>query len=70
MDLQHDLIPADTFAREILRACPRTEKRLRARREGPPYIRLGRRVFYRKAAIEAWLLAQEQSQPRANKSHQ
>ena len=68
MDIQNDLIPEETFAAEILQSCPRTAQRLRARREGPAFIRLGRRVFYRKAAIEAWLLAQEQSQPRAKQS--
>ncbi|MCA1775709.1 MAG: helix-turn-helix domain-containing protein [Loktanella sp.] len=43
----------------------RTIQRERARREGPPFIKLGRRIFYRREAIEAWLLAQEQAQPRA-----
>lgn len=65
MTIAETLIPEETFATEILQACPRTAQRLRARREGPAYIRLGRRVFYRKEAIEAWLLAQEQAQPRA-----
>ena len=44
----------------------RTIARERAQRIGPPYIKLGRRIFYRPAAIEAWLIAQEQAQPRAN----
>lgn len=43
----------------------RTVQRERAKREGPPFIKLGRKIFYRPAAIEAWLIAQEQSQPRA-----
>jgi hypothetical protein len=46
----------------------RTIQRERAQRLGPPFIRLGRNIFYRPAAIEAWLLAQEQEQPRAKKS--
>ena len=43
----------------------RTAQRERAMRVGPPYIKLGRQVYYRPAAIEAWLIAQEQAQPRA-----
>jgi hypothetical protein len=43
----------------------RTIQRERALRMGPPFIKLGRNVYYRPAAIEEWLLAQEQVQPRA-----
>jgi len=43
----------------------RTVQRERAQRIGPPFIKLGRLVYYRPAAIETWLLAQEQTQPRA-----
>lgn len=43
----------------------RTIQRERALRIGPPFIRLGRCIYYRPAAIDAWLLAQEQVQPRA-----
>lgn len=46
----------------------RTVQRERAQRIGPPFIKLGRQIFYRPAAIEAWLLAQEQAQPRAQHS--
>nr|WP_309502351.1 helix-turn-helix domain-containing protein [uncultured Roseovarius sp.] len=46
----------------------RTVQRERAQRIGPPFIKLGRAVFYRPAAIEEWLLAQEQAQPRAKQS--
>jgi len=46
----------------------RTVQRERAQRIGPPFIKLGRAVFYRPAAIEDWLLAQEQTQPRAKQS--
>ncbi len=45
----------------------RTVQRERAQRIGPPFIKLGRTIYYRPAAIEAWLLAQEQAQPRANR---
>lgn len=43
----------------------RTVQRERAQRIGPPYIRLGRKIYFRPAAIEEWLIAQEQIQPRA-----
>lgn len=45
----------------------RTVQRERAQRIGPPFIKLGRKIYYRRAAIEQWLLAQEQDQPRARK---
>ena len=45
----------------------RTIQRERALRIGPPFIKLGRHVYYRPAAIEAWLLAHEQEQVRAPK---
>jgi hypothetical protein len=43
-------------------------QRERAQRIGPPFIKLGRKIYYRPAAIEQWLLAQEQAQPRAKQS--
>lgn len=46
----------------------RTVQRERAKRIGPPFIKLGKKIFYRPSAIEAWLLAQEQAQPRAQHS--
>lgn len=46
----------------------RTIQRERALRTGPPFIKLGRQIFYRPEAIQDWLLAQEQTQPRARVS--
>jgi hypothetical protein len=43
----------------------RTVQRERAQRIGPPFIKLGRNIYYRPAAIEQWLIEQEQAQPRA-----
>lgn len=43
----------------------RTIQRERALRSGPPFIKLGRKIHYRPAAIEAWLLANEQQQVRS-----
>lgn len=36
-----------------------TLKRWETRRIGPPCIRLGRKVFYRRGAVREWLLEQE-----------
>lgn len=43
----------------------RTVQRERALRVGPPFIKLGRKIYYRPTAIDTWLMAKEQSQPRA-----
>jgi hypothetical protein len=45
----------------------RTVQRERAMRTGAPFVRAGKAVLYRREAIEAWLLAQEQAQPRAHR---
>jgi hypothetical protein len=60
-----DLLTESEYA--ALRGCSvRTVARDRALRIGPPFIRLGRKVYYRPAAIDEWLLTQEQAQPRAS----
>ena len=64
MQIETDLLTEAEYA-ELTGCSVRTVQRERARREGPNFIRLGRRVYYRKAAIERWLIAQEQAQPRA-----
>lgn len=43
----------------------RTIQRERALRSGPPFIKLGKSIFYRPAAIEAWLLSREQTPVRS-----
>jgi hypothetical protein len=45
-----------------LNVSPRTVARWRAMREGPPVTRVGRRVMYRRSAVEAWLADLERSQ--------
>ena len=59
-----DLIPESNYAAQR-RVNVRTIQRERAQRIGPPFIKLGRAIYYRPEAIEQWLLAQEQVQPRA-----
>jgi hypothetical protein len=62
-----DLLPEAEYAAQR-GVSVRTVQRERAQRIGPPFIKLGRQIFYRRQAIEAWLLAQEQEQPRAKQS--
>lgn len=53
-------IPEQEYARQrgvSLRTCQRD----RALRKAPPHIVLGKQVFYRVAAVRAWLLEQERS---------
>ncbi|UWQ90425.1 helix-turn-helix domain-containing protein [Rhodobacteraceae bacterium M382] len=38
--------------------------RWQRQRTGPACIKAGRKVFYRRSAVEAWLLKQEQSRTR------
>jgi len=38
-----------------------TLARWEARQLGPPCTRIGRKVYYRRASVEAWINAQEQS---------
>lgn len=60
----NDLISESDYAVRR-RVSLRTVQRERAQRIGPAFIKLGAKVFYRPEAIEAWLLAKEQTQPRA-----
>lgn len=60
----HNLISEAELAK-ARGVCVRTVQRERALRTGPAFIRLGRKIFYRPEAVETWLLAKEQEQPRA-----
>ena len=44
----------------------RTIQRERSLRIGPPFIKLGRTIYYRPEAIDAWLRSKEQVQPRSH----
>ena len=72
-DMQNDPVEevpdllADWISREQL-ACALdlttdTLARWEARRQGPPCTRIGRKTFYRRAAIQEWIRAQEQAHP-------
>lgn len=59
-----DLLTIDELASE-LGVARRTVERWHAVRIGPPRIRVGRKVYYRAAAVRMWLEAHEQAEPRA-----
>ncbi len=49
-----DWLTSDAFA-EWLGLRPQTIRKWRVRGEGPPYVRLGCRVLYRRSDVEPWL---------------
>jgi hypothetical protein len=51
-----------------LRRNPRTLDRWAALGIGPPRTRVGRNVLYRRASVQRWLMAQEQSSERTSLS--
>ena len=61
-NLLADWISRDQLAQDLT-IKPDTLSRWEARREGPPCMRIGRKVFYRRSSVEAWLLSREQSHP-------
>jgi hypothetical protein len=62
LNLLADWIAREQLAQELMITTD-TLSRWEARREGPPCMRVGRKVFYRRASVEQWLLNREQSQP-------
>jgi hypothetical protein len=59
-----DLITEADYA-ALRGVSPRTIQRERALRMGPAYIKLGKSIFYRPEAIEAWIIGQERKHPSA-----
>lgn len=62
-----DKMTESEFAEEVGRSV-RTLQLWRAQRVGPPFIRLGRQILYRRQAVQDWLASLEQEQPRARRS--
>lgn len=56
-------ISREDLAEELM-VKPDTLARWEARREGPPCMRIGRKVYYRQSSVRDWLLSREQSQPK------
>ena len=74
-DLTHDTVPnvlADLLSEEAIAAqlevTVRTLQRWRQLREGPPWISIGRSVFYRAIATREWILQQERGEPQTKRS--
>jgi len=60
--LENDPLLQEGEAGAELQRHPRTLKRWRDLGEGPPYTRVGRRIYYRRSALRQWLLSQEVQQ--------
>ena len=61
-DLLADWISREQLAR-ALGLTADTLSRWEARRQGPPCTRIGRKTFYRRAAIQEWIWSQEPAHP-------
>lgn len=55
-----DHIPEEQLAEEW-HVGLRTMRRYRALRQSPPYVKIGRQVYYRRGAVEDWLRKREHS---------
>jgi predicted DNA-binding transcriptional regulator AlpA len=60
LSLLSDWISREHLAEDLM-LTPDTLSRWEARREGPPCMRIGRKVFYHRSSVEQWLLNREQS---------
>jgi len=56
-----DVLLTTAEAAAFLRLQQTTLEHQRVRGDGPPFVRLGRRVFYRHGALIAWIRAQERT---------
>jgi Helix-turn-helix domain len=65
-DPDDELIPNDEAAKE-LKQQPNTLTAWRNQKRGPPYFKVGRQIFYRRADLAEWLGAQRR-QPQARAS--
>jgi ribosome-binding protein aMBF1 (putative translation factor) len=63
LNLLADWISREDLAEELM-VKPDTLARWEARREGPPCMRIGRKVYYRQSSVRDWLLSREQGQPK------
>lgn len=62
--LGDEFLTPDALARELGKS-PRTLARWDVLRCGPPKIRVGRSVYYRRTSVRQWLESREESQIRA-----
>ena len=61
--LGDEFLTPDALARELGKS-PRTLARWNVLRCGPPKIRVGRSVYYRRASVRQWLESREEIQAR------
>jgi hypothetical protein len=54
-----ELLTEDETIAEVGVRCTRTLRRWRDLRQGPPHLRIGRKIYYRRGALQQWLLARE-----------
>jgi excisionase family DNA binding protein len=50
-----DVLLTEAEVADLLRVSQRTVRRWRNEGTGPPALRVGRRIRYRRSAVEAWL---------------
>jgi predicted DNA-binding transcriptional regulator AlpA len=58
-DIEDAQLLNDKSVAQLLCVSPGTLKSWRHRKQGPPYIRLGKSTRYRRTAVVAWLAQQE-----------
>lgn len=58
MDFKEELL-AEKDAAQSIGQKPTTLRNWRALRRGPPNIKIGRKVYYRREALEQWLRSRE-----------
>jgi excisionase family DNA binding protein len=56
-----DVLLTESEVAGMLRVSPRTVRRWRNEGTGPPALRVGRRIRYRRSAVEAWLDRRDQA---------
>jgi hypothetical protein len=54
-----ELLTEDETVAEVGIRCARTLRRRRDFRQGPPHLWIGRKIYYRRGALQQWLLARE-----------
>ena len=61
-DNQRAILPGHTHESEVAIECklkPRTLRLWRQRGKGPPFVKIGRNIFYNDESRAAWLKSQE-----------
>ena len=58
IEREDDLLTTVEAARDELRCHPQTLSNWRSAGEGPPFVRVGRRIFYRRGDLHSWLRMQ------------